>query len=195
MDNQDEYESYSEVLDTTMSNGGGCAEAWAAAQEARTNSTPCCDDIEADRRGFLRRTVGATTTSVLSVLGLSGMASGTGSRSQKARMLEQQKTAMKPYREVSTARAAVERHGSTLLEILAEEDLLESADVDSLGLEEMWDPDMRVLTPNSATVDGITEKGIPTAHIQIAKQTEDYRLEIFVQPQLKRTYAHLMEMT
>lgn len=107
--------------------------------------------------------------------------------------LDQLQETKQQYSSVSAAKTAFKKHGSTILETLGEESLIESDNINDLNLAERWIPETDNLQPSNATVDGILAQGTATAHIQVLLQKQEYSLSIFVQPQLERAFAHLNE--
>lgn len=124
-------------------------------------------------------------------LGVVGAEGPSLSIKEKEKIMAAQAEVTENYRSASSAVEAVEEFGSPLLDILSEEGLLETSSIGDLNIESSWNPDARSVRDGGATVDGLTQSGVHTAHIQITRSTDQHTLGIFVQPQLERAYAHL----
>lgn len=109
--------------------------------------------------------------------------------SSEAERLAEERRILKKYDTPEKARDAVQKHGSELVGVLAEEGLLNSSSVIDLNIPSLWNPAEFATSEEGAKVSGATVAGTPTAHIQVAKQIASRRVILIVQPEISRSYA------
>lgn len=142
------------------------------------------DDVNASRRSLLKG-VAAGSVAAAGV----GTASAAGEAAGYATMAEKEQFRAQ-YEDEAVVREAVAEHAGDFLAALADEGLVDSADPADLVTEPRSTKE-HLESDRSVTVGAVSAEDGLTAHIDVAYRTDEYDLDVLVQPEAGRTYAFL----
>lgn len=140
-------------------------------------------ETRAERRPLLK----GLAVSVGSALGLSGTTAAKSSE-QSVGTQEKVQTAMDGYKSRSGVKAALRKHGDSLLADVAENGYLESTDLQIHNVEPHSAPSSE--DPDEGTyVNAFEKDGEFTAHISIVRKTPSATVRFNIQPQAENAFA------
>lgn len=142
-------------------------------------------DVSAERRPLLK----GLSASLSAALGLSGAAAGSGGKDTE--MQQKTEAAMNGYETPTGVKKALNEHGNSLLEALAQSEFFESFGNIDLSVDdvEVQQAPAEVDPTEGAYVTASKHGETFTAHITIIRKTPTAIVRINVQPQLSRSFA------